>query len=722
MTFLAPWMLWALAALAAPILIHLWQRRRVVEVPFSTLRFLKIVAARTSRSARLENLLLLLLRCALFAALALAVARPVLSTRFTKWLGGEVSRTVVIAMDTSLSMGYLVGGESRLELAKKQAFALLDDLKHGDEVAVLAVNDRANQVIAQPTLDHALARRLITELAPGAFRSEFASGFREAPRIFSRSAERAREFYFLTDNQAAGWQGIEGVFDASWTKTALVVVRPDDSPGANASISSVKVHSPFVTPGSTVSGVLTLRNDSDLALRSTVEILLDGQRVAARPVEAGAGALVDVPFEFQAPPVGGRAARVVARLAGDNLPADDAFHFALSVYKPPRVLVVEGEQVGPNRTRSGFFLRKALEAGNPEPVKVVDPAQFEEMGLEPYTAVFLTDVAQPGDRTIVKLDTYLRGGGTLVIFPGDRSEPGDLAGMEFLPAQPLERRELPTGRLATRILEPAHPLFANAWDESTPFPALPQRKAISFRPAEKSLVLISIAGTEPFLVLGEHGAGRVLLLNASADRAWGDFPLSPAFLPLVQQIARFSSENAARQPSCIVGEPLPAGSGVPRDVELTVVGPDGSAGASPSQAVAQTIGPGDHNVLLERTTAAGFYEVRAGEQVIQLAAANPDPRESNLQPITPEALSKIARCEVITGLDNLKLWLAESRGMTPLWPALLLLALALFILESILSNLLARRRAQGDERHIRTGRLNRRRIGVSFRPETEVTP
>ena len=79
MTFLTTPMLWALSALAVPILIHLWQKRRVVEVPFSTLRFLKVVAARTSRSAKVEHLLLLLMRGGIVALVALAAARPVAS-------------------------------------------------------------------------------------------------------------------------------------------------------------------------------------------------------------------------------------------------------------------------------------------------------------------------------------------------------------------------------------------------------------------------------------------------------------------------------------------------------------------------------------------------------------------------------------------------------------------------------------------------------------------
>ena len=118
--FLSPWMLYGLGALTVPILIHLWQRRRVVQVPFSTLRYLKIVAARTSRTSKVENLLLLLLRCFLFALLIVATARPIILARTAKLFGGDVPRTVVLVIDNSASMAWqnkAQGEKTRLDLA-----------------------------------------------------------------------------------------------------------------------------------------------------------------------------------------------------------------------------------------------------------------------------------------------------------------------------------------------------------------------------------------------------------------------------------------------------------------------------------------------------------------------------------------------------------------------------------------------------------------------------
>src|SRR5579862_5405459 len=158
MWFLSPWMLYGLGGLAAPIFIHLWKRRRVIQVPFGTLRFLKIAQARTRRSSRIENVLLLLLRCALFALLALAAARPVLARKSSL---GSAPRSVALVLDDSMSMGYRTGEQTRLDAARKEALAVLDNLKAADQVAVLAENDRAEPLIPELTVDHAAARKAI---------------------------------------------------------------------------------------------------------------------------------------------------------------------------------------------------------------------------------------------------------------------------------------------------------------------------------------------------------------------------------------------------------------------------------------------------------------------------------------------------------------------------------------------------------------------------------
>ena len=713
MQFLSPWMLWGMAALAVPVAIHFWQRRKVVRLPFSTLKYLRVIAARTSRSAKLENLLLLLLRCALFALVVLAASRPAVSKHALRVLGGNVQRTVVLVLDDSMSMGYRDGDRTRLDTAREQAFNVLDSLKAGDEVAVVAADDRARALVAQPTLDHGIAHHAIEGVQPTQAGTDFSAALIAARKILAASTKAEREVYLFTDDQQSGWRfDPKTVFDDAWKKSdiTLNVIVPDTNTALNAAVAQVKITSPLARPGSLVSGVATVANFSSAPLHDLLKVRVADADVASLAVEAAPAASVDFPFDFQMPAAGPdvRTVSGVARLQGDNLPADDQFFFTVPVHRAPKVVVFEGQSTGPERIHSGFFLGHALAAGESGTPPLILPASaIQQTTLTPYSAVFLADVPRLDDREIVKLDGYVKGGGTVVLFPGDSTDLASLARMDFLPAAPLRMRELPIGRLSSQIVDPDNPLFANTWGPATPFPPLPQKKLIEWKGKPGMKVLVLAGGSEGFVMASDDGAGKVFIVNASPDRAWGDFPLSPAFLPLVQQMALQSSENGLASRGFTVGEPVPASPALPRDQPLTVALPDRST---------QSVLLGDKTVLLDRAAAGGIYRVGTpGDPALLVFAVNVAARESDLAPISEDALAAIVPHATVAGLDNLRQWLAQSRGMVPLWPWLVLLLALVFAAEGAISNLAARNRAQGDETHIQTGRLNKRRVGSPFR-------
>jgi hypothetical protein len=702
-------MMWGFTALAVPIIIHLWQRRKVIKVRFSTLRFLRLVAAKTSRSAKIENLLLLLLRCAIVALVAWAALKPAIETSNSKLLGGNVPRTIVLVIDQSLSMTYRSGEGTRLDRAKEQAKVVLAGLKEGDAVAVFGVSDRAKAVIVEPTVEHGAVTQAIDALQPTEARTDLGAGLREARKALAK-ATGPKQIFLFTDNQEGAWQFDRAVvFDEQWKQMEpkLVVVQPDDLSAVNAAVTRVVFANPFAAAGAMARGVATVENFSPAPMQDVLEIRAGNEKLAQRPVEVAAQSAVEVPFEFTVPTLADRWLQGTVALAGDHLAGDDRRYFLLSVYQPPKVLIVE-QGSGPEKARSGFFLRKALTAGaQSAPVKTVTPGELDDLPVDSFSAVFLAGLSQVSDRSAVRLERYLQGGGTVVFFPSDQTDLANASKLEWLPAKPGAMRQVPAGRLVAFAVEPQHPLFTNSWDANTPFPALPQRKLLDWKLGAEGRVLLTLGEQWPFLIFGQRGPGRVLIVNASPDRAWGDFPLTSAFLPLVQQIARLSVARTGRASDPLIGDAVTAPPTVPGDVVLALKGPRGDV--TPVQ-------PGAP--LLDRAEAAGFYEVTAGaEGLVHRFAVNVDGKEAQLAVISEDALTKIVPHETAVGLDGLRAWMEKARGGAPLWPVLLLLALLVYAFESVFSNVLARRRAQGDETHIATGRLNKRRSGQPFKAE-----
>jgi hypothetical protein len=80
------WMLWFLTAAAAPIIIHLWNKRRHREMRWAAMQYLLAAIRNNSRRITIEQLILLLVRTLIVLLLAIAVAEPFLDA--AEGLGG----------------------------------------------------------------------------------------------------------------------------------------------------------------------------------------------------------------------------------------------------------------------------------------------------------------------------------------------------------------------------------------------------------------------------------------------------------------------------------------------------------------------------------------------------------------------------------------------------------------------------------------------------------
>ena len=123
MNFLYPAVLWALTALAVPVVIHLFNFHRYRILPFSNTQFIKALQMEYRSRSTLRKWLLLVLRLLVVAFLVVAFAQPYIP----KNEADDADKTrVAVYIDNSFSMD--AGGEqgTLLESAKTMACQLAD--------------------------------------------------------------------------------------------------------------------------------------------------------------------------------------------------------------------------------------------------------------------------------------------------------------------------------------------------------------------------------------------------------------------------------------------------------------------------------------------------------------------------------------------------------------------------------------------------------------------
>jgi hypothetical protein len=667
MGFLSPFLLSGLAVLAVPLWLHLRRRRRQTPVEFPSLRYLKMATARMKRQARVEDVWLLLLRLLLIALLAAAFARPVVRSA-GGWLGAGRSVESVIVFDATASMGWRGETGSRLDAAKRLAREWIDGLDRSDAVALWVLTDKLEQPVPVPISDRAHLLDQIDSLEPSDGSASLAPVFNAAREWAVKRSAGRKELVVITDNQAAAWDWpAEGFFRNAWKRggTSLVVLSPDSEQPANISVAAVEWEGKAVRAGTLLHGVAKLVNHGDSAVSDLLEVRSGDAVLLRKPVELSAKGTLDVPLSLAVPALDGPVFSGEVALAGDALACDDHWYFSIPARRAMNSLVIErGGGLG-GGMRPSFFLTKALAAGGAGKAESIEAAAWSEQSTDGIDSVWFTGGAISDETAWLKALTFAETGGTVVVTGDSQADPL----LEDWPVTAGVEMNLPAARIATRLLAPSHPLFDGVWSEQSPFPPLPQKIARQCEPADGTKLLATLAGGFPLLVEQARGKGRVLWINASADRSWGDLPLSPAFVVLVQQMARARELTMQTATSAWVGEAWP---------DLGIFAGD-AAWSVPEEAT--------------RALRGGVFDAVSKDGAVQWrCAVNVRRDESDLHALDAAKLQAMLPGRVAAGTRGLQEWRREIRREVPLWPWLLAAAALVFLAEGWAASWFAKQR------------------------------
>ncbi|MCX7818169.1 MAG: BatA domain-containing protein [Kiritimatiellae bacterium] len=692
-SFLQPTFLWAGLAAAIPLILHLLARRRSVRIRFPTVRFLRLAQHRSSRRIRMENFLLWLLRTLLIALLALGFALPVVrSGRFAAL--GAARRDVAIVWDVSASMTYESGGRSVWTDGREAVLEILRGLASGDRAAVILAAERAEPLVARPTADLAFVMDLVRRQSPRPTGSSLMPALRAAVQALAESGPREREYYIVTDGQARAWEefaGTTNVTGGAWDpapieqRGTLIVALV----GAASPHNAAPVHAQL-QPGLLLEGragrlsVRVARSRAEDATPVTLEV--NGRELARQILPAGAPAAETV---FALPPLEPGRHALVVRTPPDGFSADDAFHLLLHVRdRVPVVCVGEESDL--------LFVRRALQPGGRESgmdVRLVRPAAWDSAALDRALCVLLVNAVPLPGPALVDLERYLRAGGVVAVFPGDRAAPADYANLSWLPAQPraIEDIRPGQGRRTLRLRAPSDSLFEELRLPAGAVPTLALRRWLVPGPlAPDAETLIAMEGDAPFLLARPLDAGRALLFTVGADRDWSNLPLTPIFLPLLHEIARHGAQRV-REPLWAVSAaelPLPTLGGT---VPERLSGPDGVT------VKVRAVRRGGRDVpLIEEPPWPGIYWTEMEGARRAVLAVNLPPVESDLAPVDPATIPDrlgVRRAQVARGREELARRIEEVRVGRPLGELVLWLALGVGTAEFLLANRVSRRTA-----------------------------
>jgi hypothetical protein len=743
-SFLNPIMLAGLAAVAVPIIIHLLNRRKFHKVVWAAMRFLQNAVEQNQKRMRIEDLILLALRCLLLALLALALARPAILSNATD-VFGQSKVTGVIILDHSLSMGVSDGTSTRFERAKQAAEAVLDSMPAGSATAVLLASDAVRGAIPEPTFDLNLARKALREAPLTDRATDVFPALQKAIDTLKDRLALRREIYLITDGQSAGWRQLTEIQRAlersrSEIKTHVVLVNEHEE--SNLGVSDLRLGSGLSPVQQPLRFEVKVTNFGREEARNTrVSLAIDGEppldEFTLETLPAGATKSVTLFAKLRAEGFHS----ITARLAGDRLAADDQRTLAVRAIKEVKVLLVDGEPGNEPRESEVFFLKNALapvatEAAADYFIKtgVITTPELSQARLDDFDCVILANVPDFSEATLKAVEHYLRRGGGLMIFPGGgvntrfyneqlfqraRWLPAELGAPrgqadqddQFFTFQEKDYEhpivsiwnDPASGRLAGARFFKVYELKPGDVEKERrgkgeagnspppPFSSAPLR-ADKADDAGLPQVVLNYADGTPAVMERMWGLGRVVLFSSTADTAWNDLPVRLAWVPLLH---RALGAIVARQDE---GLNVRVGAKFARRVAPEFLDQE-AAFFPPRRTTVRDLrrvemANGWPTLQFEQTDLAGLYDAKLGDSAVSFKfAAQADPGESSLDELSPAQLGTVKEvANVVTWTPSLSLKGLVEKGRTGLefWLPILMACLALAAVETLLGQWFSR--------------------------------
>jgi hypothetical protein len=676
MNFLNPAYLFALAAVAIPILIHIFTRRRVPEVPWSSIRFLRPADRRSMVRINLRRLLLLALRVGGVALIALAFARPVVRGALAVLFPAGGSRAVCVLLDRSYSMGLEGEGGTAFERAKVRLQSVLGSLSDRDRVTVVLF-DTGTEVVYEGDADAGAIAAALEEEAPSWRGTDLRHAVAFARRSLEESRREVRELYLLSDFQRSGLgaPGTAGVAPRAPVRALLLPIECGDE--ANAAIEEAATPRAALHRGETAAVSIVISNRAaDREARFPIEVTSDGRRVMEKEIAIPPGGALSetavVPAE--------RAGWIegIVRKRADRLSADDARFFTLRVRDRARVLLVADE--------ASLYIEQAL-----APAGADGDIVLAKRGSRTFTTADLSGaeavVIGPGsgleatDAELVR--RFVEEGGTAVVLV----LPELVETVERLSRRRLaiEFADMPQGYFTIARPEPPPPFLAPFDDED--LEALSRvrvRRAAFVEGVPEEEVRLAFSTGAPFVWEERVGGGAILFACLDPRPAAGELVLSPFFLPLMQQMVLSAGPERPAEAGVLVGEPILWPEEARGDV---VVELPGGARWKPAVGSASAEAPG--GISIPPAEQPGFVRILAGESIVGAIAVNPDCRlESDLSPFAADEAADSLGLEhrmVIGEERDIAAAVGAAREGREITLPLLLAAIAVFAAELVVA-------------------------------------
>ena len=671
----------AAAAALIPLIIHLFSKRRVKIIEFSSLKHLKSMQRRQVRRLKIRQLLLLILRMLIIFVVVLAFARP---TSSGGSIGSHASVSAVILFDNSGSMNRYVKDGLLFDLAKNWTMELLENFGESDDLAILASGAGAGFGKDISYTSPAIASERVNAIMPGHSLANFSTALDKSLELLEQAGNLNRELYIITDRQRNSLPDEVKTIDTS-IQVYLVDLPVEEV--ENLGIVNVDFGGRLLIPGKPFELSATVKNYGNEEQDNIIASLsVNGSRVSQTSLKVPAGKESTVRFSHTLS--GGGSHSGYVELSDDKFVTDNRYYFSFQIPGTFNVLIIDGDA-------ASDLIKLALVptelSGQYWSVKQTSPENLAGVSFREYDVVVLSGAPNLPSTIVDRLNAFVRGGKSMLItYSGEtdianfNANWSELSGVVF--DEPLDKNFSGAGFYSLDFVDNKHPVFSVFDFTKNSLPQIRFFTLPKVRATGETSVLMRFSGDRVALAENKLNSGRVLTFCGPISPVYTDLTAHAFFVPFVSRMMEYLASSLSAYDVALY-----TGSNVVRNVTLRgsldraieLVLPDSQVIYVPPIEGTGTVTYNPPSVDIP-----GIYRAVFEGREIDRFAVNVDPKECDLAGSTPDQTAKAIGAASFHKLETdqpLNAALAELRFGKELWQVFLWIAAVLILLELLLS-------------------------------------
>jgi len=679
MNFLFPTFLIGLAAIAIPIIIHLFNFRKYKKVYFTNVQFLKELKQESDSKSKLKEWLILAMRILAIACLVFAFAQPFIPGK-VKTSQGE--KAISIFIDNSFSMESTNKKGTLLENAKQYATEIANTFNASDKFQLLT-NDFEGKHQRLVSKEEFIEQ--LNEVKISSATKSINDVIKRQQDFLQNSSFKNKRIFLLSD-----FQKNTSVISKSDIDTSIAIsfIPISSSEVNNVYIDSVWFETPvqqFETQ-QIIHAIIINKSNKDIE-NGSLKLYINDTQVSLASFDVSADNKKDVDISFKVKIKGIN--KGVLKIEDYPITYDDNFYFSFNAQTTIKALVINGKDTKTAGNFRSLMQDDSLFIYKENNESLIDYSLFANTNI-----IVLNELVNITSGLTSELQKFISTGGSIVVFPNKKAAL-ESYNTSFKNLQLPQLVKLDTSNTKTQTINFEQGLYEGVFDkidQRMDLPKVFEHFEFTKTTNSNSQNLVLLQNGQFLISVNPLGSGKIYLFSIPSDETSSNLLKHALFVPTLIKMSILSLKPSPIYYKTSINETISLSNASNfSDKPLHIIKEDKKVDIIPEHRLlnnAATL------FTQNQITEAGQYAVLEDTSIVKDLAFNFDRKESDMNFMSQEELQKqidesgLKNMSIITPNEKLLAnVLQEATDGKKLWKLFLILALVFLAAEILIIRL-----------------------------------